>query len=105
MKAKKQKTGWLVSVLPSLIAFLIVAVPISIATVSVKNTSGEQAKKIAEDSIRRAIMNCYAREGSYPTSLEYLEENYGLHINENYIVHYTYVGGNLPPELMVVEAG
>lgn len=43
--------------------------------------SGSASSKEAEslhDSILRSAVQCYALEGFYPESLDYLEENYGI---------------------------
>ena len=62
--------------------------------------------KQGEVSIRNAILNsakqCCAIEGSYPPSLEYLEENYGLVVNrQNYIITYSIFAENILPNVIV----
>ncbi|MCI7768020.1 MAG: hypothetical protein MSJ26_08610 [Oscillospiraceae bacterium] len=55
-----------------------------------------------KESISRAAALCYAAEGAYPESLDYLGENYGVRTEyENYTVHYSYAGGNIPPDIIV----
>jgi hypothetical protein len=54
--------------------------------------------------IRRYAVECYAVEGAYPTSIEYLEKNYGLVYNENkYIVSYESYSSNQIPSIEVLE--
>ena len=56
------------------------------------------------DSILQSAIQCYAVEGSYPTSLEYLEENYGLQINhDRSIVTYNAFASNLVPQVSVLQ--
>ncbi|MBR3228007.1 MAG: hypothetical protein IKF68_05635 [Erysipelotrichaceae bacterium] len=56
-----------------------------------------------KDTIMRRALQCYVTEGSYPESLAYLEENYGLMINHrDYRVTYEIFADNLPPEVRVV---
>ncbi len=56
-----------------------------------------------EETVRRAVVACYATEGCYPPSLEYLEENYGLRINkELYTVIYEVFSSNLMPDITVI---
>lgn len=56
------------------------------------------------DSILQSAIQCYAVEGSYPASLEYLEQNYGLQINhERYIVTYNAFASNLVPQISVLQ--
>lgn len=55
-----------------------------------------------KDSISKAASLCYAAEGAYPENLDYLEENYGVRTEyEDFTVHYSYAGGNIPPDIIV----
>ena len=57
-----------------------------------------------EDALRRSCVACYAAEGIYPPSLSYLEEHYGVQIDENrYTVFYEVFADNLMPEITVLE--
>jgi hypothetical protein len=42
----------------------------------------ESATATLESAIRRAAVQCYAIEGFYPVSIEYLVENYGVIIDD-----------------------
>ncbi len=54
------------------------------------------------DAIRRASVQCYAIEGRYPPSVEYLEENYGIQIDrERYDVFYSGFASNFMPDITV----
>jgi len=65
-------------------------------------SSVEEGRKIAENSLSRAAASCYAFEGLYPSSYAYLSENYGLNIDtDKYIVHYIAFAPNLMPEIGV----
>lgn len=105
MKAQKNSSfkSELLSCLFPLITFALILCTVCLSIFSVGETSREQGRKICEDTVRRAILSCYAQEGSYPPSIVYLEENYGLHIDERYAVYYTVIGSNLPPDLTVLE--
>ena len=59
------------------------------------------------ESIKRAVSNaaeqCYAIEGAYPNSLDYLVEKYGLRINEkDYVVNYVVFASNVQPSIVVM---
>ncbi len=57
-----------------------------------------------ESNIRKAAITCYSIEGFYPSDLDYLEENYGLVINDQEInVFYQVVGSNIFPDIMVTR--
>lgn len=56
-----------------------------------------------EDAIRRGAVQCYAIEGRYPASVEYLTENYGIQIDtEKYAVFYEGFASNIMPDITVV---
>jgi len=66
---------------------------------------GEEGRERLEDAVRRAAVACYAAEGIYPPDLDYLEEHYGLQIDEaHYTVHYDVFASNLMPDITVLEA-
>ena len=57
-----------------------------------------------EEALRRAAVACYAAEGVYPPDLAYLEEHYGVQIDEQrFAVDYTVFGSNLMPDITVLE--
>lgn len=62
----------------------------------------EQAAASVRESVVRSALMCCAVEGSYPTSVEHLEEHYGLVYNEaEYRVNYEWLGDNIPPSVVV----
>ena len=64
----------------------------------------EEALRIAEESIRRGAISCYALEGVYPPDYEYLKENYGIRVDEEkYTVFYSVFASNMMPDITVVE--
>ncbi len=68
-----------------------------------ERSKGEE-KRLAEESIRRAVVTCYAIEGCYPPSYDYMKENYGLSIDESkYEVSYTIFASNIIPDITVLE--
>lgn len=84
--------------------FAVIAVMMIVAFGSTGEARKEQAVRSATDSIRRAIMTCYAIEGSYPESFEYIKENYGVYIDEDvYKVFYDVFASNMMPGFTVVE--
>jgi hypothetical protein len=56
-----------------------------------------------ENAINRDIAQCYALEGAYPPSLEYIKENYGLTYDENtFFVDYQPIASNLYPDVTII---
>ena len=65
---------------------------------------GEEGRQQLENSLRRAAVACYAAEGIYPPTLDYLEEHYGIQIDrDRYAVFYDIFAENLMPGITVVE--
>ena len=58
-----------------------------------------------KDNIMKAAVNCYAIEGFYPADLSYLEDNYGLIIDERYNVFYEVQASNIMPSGSVNRRG
>ncbi|HBU11846.1 MAG TPA: hypothetical protein DEB31_03715 [Clostridiales bacterium] len=102
-KQKKSATDSVKYLVPVLFFVLIVAVVlIGLQNVSV-SSKGENLK-VMEQSIRRSAVQCYAIEGRYPPSLKYLQDNYGLLLDEGrYIYHYQAEGMNMMPDIAVFE--
>ena len=89
----------------ALALFIAVAACVLAGVGNVSQKSSDEELKMAQDSIRRAVVSCYAIEGRYPDTYEYLKENYGLTVDENkYIVHYEIFASNIMPEITVTEA-
>ena len=54
-------------------------------------------------AIRQASVQCYAIEGRYPPSVEYLEEHYGIVIDrDRYHVFYDGWASNVMPDITVL---
>lgn len=65
-------------------------------------TAAEQSKSL-EQAIRRSVAQCYAVEGTYPPSLDYLKEHYGLFYDtELFYVDYTAIGSNIMPDISII---
>ena len=65
---------------------------------------GEEGRQQLEDALRRAAVACYAAEGIYPPTLDYLTQHYGVQIEENrYTVFYEIFADNLMPDITVLE--
>lgn len=62
-----------------------------------------QSQQAAQTAISRALMTCYAVEGFYPSSTDYLEKNYSLYIDhKKYLVDYRMFSTNLMPEIHLI---
>ena len=70
-------------------------------TASVSRT---EELRMLENNIMRAVVCCYAVEGSYPDSIGYLQENYGVRVDESkFVVHYNIFASNIMPDIDIRE--
>ena len=95
------------NVLSYVIPILLFAAMLAWLIVSLLNTSGAaaaQEQAAVKSTLENGITMCYAIEGAYPPSLEYLSENYGITYNTSkFIVHYDRFADNIRPAVRVIE--
>lgn len=97
--------GWRVrcvviaAVLLVLAAFLV----FKASMLTASNMSAQSEQAIAQ-SVTDSAIQCFSVEGSYPSSLTYLEDNYGLRVNHSdYYVTYETFGSNVMPDIRVLK--
>lgn len=74
------------------------------AVESLDSARAEEDMRQLEETLRRGCVACYAAEGMYPPDLGYLEEHYGIQIDEtHYTVRYSVFAENLMPDITVLE--
>lgn len=99
---KKKNSFWKSLFLPVLI-FLLLICFLYFGVLNVSSTSDKEGKKVLENALHKATVQCYAIEGTYPPNIEYLEDNYGVIIDkEKYIVHYDAFSDNIMPVISVI---
>lgn len=70
----------------------------------VSRTSSAEQLRAVERAVTRAVRQCYAIEGRYPSGLGYLEEHYGLVLDhEKYIIQYDIFASNIMPSVLVLQ--
>ncbi len=90
---------WLAAALAALCLVLFIT-----SLTSVDRQQGEEGRQQLETTLRRAVVACYAAEGVYPPTVEYLQQHYGVQIEEErYIVFYEVFANNLMPDITVLE--
>lgn len=101
---KKNKTHkWLSGILGILLAAGILLWFFA-ALGNLGQDQSEKGREQLETALRRAAVACYAAEGIYPPTLDYLTEHYGIQINSSrYAVFYEIFAENLMPDITVLE--
>ena len=66
--------------------------------------SAEEEMASLEPAIHRSVAHCYATEGFYPESLDYLKEEYGIaYDSDKYFVDYQIWGENIFPDITIIQ--
>ncbi len=87
-------------------ALMFLAIFVCFLFVVSKASAGsvDEQRKVLEDAIDRAVIQCYITEGSYPESFEYLQENYGIIYDDDlFRVDYVIYGSNMKPDITIIE--
>lgn len=101
---KKRRRGAFADLVLPIAVFLIVFILFYNGVTSVGTTANDEQLANIQRTVMQSAVHCYAVEGRYPESLDYLEKNYGLNIDhDKYIVYYSVFASNLMPEISVSE--
>jgi hypothetical protein len=86
-----------------ILIFVLMIVMLICGVNHIQATSNEKQLENLENSIRCSTVQCYALEGRYPESIDYLKEHYGVTYDENkYFVDYVVQSSNLMPDITVI---
>ena len=100
---KREKASVLRGILLPVIAVIVLLCFLS-GLANLSRGSAEEEMRQLETAVRRAAVACYAAEGVYPPDLAYLQEHYGIQINDaRYLVVYEAIASNLMPDITVLE--
>jgi hypothetical protein len=87
-----------------IVAFFILFFFFFDAIGSVDETTAQKQEEHLTTSLRRNITQCYAVEGTYPPSLDYIKENYGLTYDESILfIDYKFIGANIYPDITIIQ--
>ena len=102
-KQKKRENSAKRLILPLCIfGFVLVLFFVGISSVSADNE--RRQLESLENALNRSILYCYAMEGTYPESLAYIQENYGITYDEDlFFVDYQPIGSNIYPNLTIIK--
>jgi hypothetical protein len=101
----KRKKDWRfgAGIAASLAAFAVVIGLFVTGVTGMLHRAESEGAETLRKGIARACVQCYAIEGRYPPSVDYLTEHYGIQIDsDRYYVFYEGFASNLMPTIMVV---
>ena len=85
------------------LALVVLAFVCAVAFTHIQRDMREQSASSVRAAILNAAGQCCAVEGSYPSSLSYLTQNYNLRVNEeDYAITYEIYAANVPPSVVVI---
>ena len=100
-KKKNRIPAAAIALLAVLAAVLVWYFTSVFSAVSSRDINDESAAAI-RDAISSGARQCYAVEGIYPPTLEYLQDNYGLQVNtRDFYIRYDIFASNIAPEITV----
>lgn len=86
--------------------FLCAALFLTLGTGHMEETVQREQQELLQEAINQAVVNCYALEGRYPESMQYLIENYGIQVDfDKYAVSYEIFAENIKPHVKVLRLG
>lgn len=101
-----RRTSLVRRILPAAVFLIALAGAALLFTRVIRVRTDAEILSLAEEGVRRAAVECYALEGFYPRTLDYLVEHYGVTAGDDrYLISYQYVGSNLMPDITVLPLG
>lgn len=75
-------------------------------TNAITERTNEAQKEILQSAVENAMRTCYAIEGKYPDSIDYLIENYSLRYNEErFHIYFDAFATNVMPDVRIIDRG
>lgn len=100
---KSSKLSFLSKAKIPILAFFALFLAFLYGISSVSSTTKEKQAESLKSTIHKNIVHCYAVEGTYPPSLDYLESHYGLIYDKDaFFVDYQSIGSNLMPDVTII---
>ncbi len=104
MKQLKNSWNMVKGYVTSAVVFGIVMAVFLNGVLSMSRRMNQEGTETLRSAIARACVQCYAIEGRYPPSVQYLEENYGIRIDRNrFQVFYEGFASNIMPDITVIS--
>lgn len=98
---RKKNFSWRIwgTVLIFLVCALLLWRGVSSISAQAKASQTENLK----NAVERSAIHCYAVEGAYPESLDYIKEHYGISWDpDKYVVDYAVMGSNMMPVVTII---
>lgn len=99
-KSKKNYKGFIIRI----IILVVIIISFVMLIIYIEKDAKKNELFLIENAIEKAIINCYAVDGEYPTSIDYLIENYGIVIDEErFDVYLEKIDVGIFPKVTIIE--
>lgn len=99
----KRHSGMFRQLLAAVVLFLCCLLLFLHGVSALSSAADETYTASLQQAILRSAVHCYATEGRYPESIDYLKEHYGIRWDETkYLVDYEIIAANLRPDVTVI---
>lgn len=103
---KRKSSGFRRSLALAIVVFAVLIAGATGLISRISGVSSEAEHKLVVDAVQASALTCFAVEGGYPQSLQYLKDNYGLtYDSERFMVVYNAFASNILPDIRVLERG
>ncbi len=104
MKYSDAKKEYSKNLARTVITAVVLCAVFFVLSLWIARVSRTENLKLLTQSVKRTCVECYAIEGEYPASVEYMVTNYGLKYDKDkYYIHYDYLAGNMMPTIEIYE--
>jgi len=87
-----------------LVFFIAILVFVLYGVQNATDNSGRLQYDFTLRAIQRALADCYAIEGYYPPNMQYLYDNYAVHVDtDKYFVLYDIFAPNIRPTVQLID--
>lgn len=102
---KKKKFHGIIAAVPLSIATFFVVIGLFLYGLSgISRDTTQREETSLRNALNRSIVSCYCTKGTYPPSLDYIKEHYGLTYDEEiFYVDYRAFGANIMPDVTIVR--
>lgn len=88
----------------AILSFCVIFIFIYFSFQSIQKSTENNRQDSLDKALKRGILECYALEGQYPKSLDYLVKNYHIIYNEDeFDIKYEIFASNIMPNVTIIK--
>lgn len=88
----------------SILLFVLLMIFFLFSVSDISHDTLDRQEEALSSALNRSIVSCYCVEGTYPPSLSYIVEHYGLtYDSDTFFVDYRAYGSNIYPDVTIIR--